>query len=91
MNCPHCGSGKTQVKKTESQKHESFPDPVIRRRRQCVSAECRKPYYTYEVYAPDWRRLVQVLESADLLEDVSGLIRTRLKTRRVRPLPKELS
>ena len=57
--------------------HESLPDASKQRRRSCL--HCQKPFYTYEVYSSDWRRLLQLMESADLLEEMSGLIRTRLK------------
>lgn len=79
MNCPHCNE-RSCVKKTKQVTHESLPDASLQRRRKCLS--CDKPFYTYEVYSQDWRRLLQLMESADLLEEVSGLIRTRLSSRK---------
>ena len=77
MKCPHCDCPKTKVRKSKEVVHESLPDPSKQRRRTC--SDCHKPFYTYEVYSSDWRRLLQLMESADLLEEMSGLIRTRLK------------
>ena len=87
MNCPHCGA-RSCVKKTKEVLHDSLPDPSLQRRRKCLT--CEKPFYTYEVYSSDWRRLQQLMESADLLEEMSGLIRTRLMSRRITPSTKEL-
>lgn len=88
MMCPHCGEKKTSVVKTKDVMNESLPDASRQRRRTCLT--CEKPFYTYEVYSHDWRRLVQLMESADLLEEMSGLIRTRLKIRRIAPPNQEL-
>ena len=77
MKCPHCDWGKSCVLKTQDIMNESMPDASKQRRRSCL--KCDKPFYTYEVYSSDWRRLIQLMESADLLEEMSGLIRTRLK------------
>lgn len=76
MKCPYCGE-KSKVSWTQDTVHESLPEPARQRRRACGT--CSKPFYTYEVYSTDFRRMVQIMESADLLEELSGLIRTRLK------------
>ena len=83
MRCPHCNAAKTGVRKTKEFVSESMPDPVNQRRRVCLS--CEKPFYTYEVYSHDWRKVTQIMESADLLEQLSGLIRTRLKIKSAKP------
>ena len=79
MKCPHCGK-KSKCLKTVQKTCESLPDPFVQRRRECLT--CLRPFYTYEVQSQDWRLLLQLMESADLLEEMGGLIRTRLSTRR---------
>lgn len=76
MKCPYCESPKSKVCWTEEKTHESLPEPVRQRRRQCL--KCQRPFQTYEVYSLDFRRMLQVMESADLLEELSGTLRTRL-------------
>jgi hypothetical protein len=44
VNCPHCGTDKTDVLETRV-----YQDVLNRRRRRCFN-EC-KPFYTYEVFA----------------------------------------
>ena len=76
MKCPFCEADKTSVVKTKEHINESLSSPSSERRRKCHA--CKQAFYTYEIYANDWRMVEQLMGSADLLEHIAGLVRTRL-------------
>ena len=84
MKCPYCDHPKSRIIKTVDVAHDSMPEPARQRRRICVG--CSKPFYTYEVYAPDWRQLLQLMDSVAMLEDTASAIRTNLKRSPKKPM-----
>ena len=84
MKCPACDTANSSVVKTWPNYEEPGPEelaisgPIKRRKRRC--RECKRAFFTYEIYAGDFRRIHSALSTGSK----NKLLRTSLLSKNAR-------